>query len=170
MRKRTIFAIVGPSGSGKSELSRYMEPFGLVPIVSFTTRPMRPGELDGREHWFVSEDQMPPRDKMLACAYFGGHHYWASINQVPASHPSSYIIDEKALVEMMERFKDELNIIPVYIRRKELEAIEVERRKRDDDRLILPDEFYAAVIENDGTLCEFLRKSEKVISELYHGI
>lgn len=70
--KRTIVAIVGASGSGKSELSRYMKQFGLEPIVSFTTRPIREGEVDGREHWFVTPEAIPPFDEMLAYAYLEG--------------------------------------------------------------------------------------------------
>lgn len=87
-------------------------------------------------------------------------------HQVISSHPSSYIIDEKALLEMMNKFGDEFNIIPIYIRRENLSSIDKERLDRDKDRIILKDSFYAAVIENNGTLDEFLKKAEKIIGKL----
>lgn len=163
---RTILAIVGSSGSGKSSLSAYLKPFGIDPIVSFTTRPMREGETDGVEHWFVTEDKMPSKDKMLAYAFFGGYHYWTTVSQVPFGHWASYIIDEKALIEMSERFGDQIRIIPIYIKRDDLTDIERDRINRDKDRIILPDKYYAAVIENNGSLEDFFKTASETISKL----
>ena len=54
--KTKIIAIVGPSGSGKTTLAEYFQRQFCIPtIVSYTTRPMRAGEANGREHWFVGK-------------------------------------------------------------------------------------------------------------------
>lgn len=55
-----IFCIVGKSCSGKDTLythilERYPE---LIPVILHTTRPMRPGEVDGQTYHFVTEDQL----------------------------------------------------------------------------------------------------------------
>ena len=77
--KPLIIAIVGASGSGKTTLSKLLEEqCGIIPIVSYTTRPKRIEETNGVEHWFVSEDEMPARNLMLAYTVFGGYHYWAT--------------------------------------------------------------------------------------------
>ena len=166
--KPTILAIVGVSGSGKSTLSAHLQKLGFIPIISFTTRPMREGETNGVEHWFVNEYDMPHKDKMLAYTFFGGYHYWTTVYQIPIIGHASYIIDEKALVEMSERFKDEICIIPVYIKRDNLSDIERDRRNRDKGRLILPDKYYSAVIENNGTIEEFFEKAEQTIKKLIY--
>ncbi len=54
-----IFYIMGKSATGKDKLYRNLlkhfsenEPI-LKPLVLYTTRPMRTGEIDGKDYWFV---------------------------------------------------------------------------------------------------------------------
>ena len=52
--KQNIIAIVGQAGSGKDTVAQLMRMTLHVPILcSYTTRPMREGEVNGREHIFV---------------------------------------------------------------------------------------------------------------------
>jgi len=54
-RRGLLFVLSSPSGAGKSTISRMLlagDP-GLSMSVSATTRPMRPGEVDGRDYHFV---------------------------------------------------------------------------------------------------------------------
>jgi guanylate kinase len=55
--------ITGPSGAGKGTLiKRLLERIpDLEVAVSATTRPQRPGEVDGREYWFLSEEEFVRR-------------------------------------------------------------------------------------------------------------
>ena len=55
-----IFYLMGKSSSGKDTLYRkLMEQNRLLKgIVSYTTRPQRAGETDGKEYFFVTEDEM----------------------------------------------------------------------------------------------------------------
>lgn len=57
-RAGRVLLVSGPSGSGKSTLCKRLL---LDPRVEFsvsaTTRPMRPGEQDGREYHFVSKER-----------------------------------------------------------------------------------------------------------------
>jgi guanylate kinase len=58
-----VFVITGPSGAGKGTLIRRLlerEP-ELEVAVSATTRPQRPGEIDGREYWFLTEEEFVER-------------------------------------------------------------------------------------------------------------
>lgn len=51
-----IFMIMGKSASGKDMIYRKLisdKELGLKPVVSYTTRPMRVGEQDGREYYFA---------------------------------------------------------------------------------------------------------------------
>jgi len=54
---RPVFVITGTSGEGKSTLAKHL--VERVPelelAISATTRPRRPGEEEGRDYWFVSE-------------------------------------------------------------------------------------------------------------------
>jgi guanylate kinase len=60
---RPVFVVTGPSGAGKGTLIK-----GLVEripelevAVSATTRAQRPGEVDGREYWFLSDAEFERR-------------------------------------------------------------------------------------------------------------
>jgi guanylate kinase len=55
--------LTGPSGAGKGTLiKRLVERVpDLEVAVSATTRPQRPGEEDGREYWFLSEEEFVRR-------------------------------------------------------------------------------------------------------------
>lgn len=60
MKKEGILFIVSaPSGAGKTTLCR--EVVDIFPhlrhSVSFTTRPMRPGEVHGRDYYFVAQEE-----------------------------------------------------------------------------------------------------------------
>jgi guanylate kinase len=63
MAESPVFVVTGPSGAGKGTLIR--ELVGRVPAlevaVSATTRGQRPGEVDGREYWFLEEAEFVRR-------------------------------------------------------------------------------------------------------------
>ena len=58
-RRGVLFVLSSPSGAGKSTIARMLlaaEP-DLSMSVSATTRPMRPGEVDGKDYHFVPLDR-----------------------------------------------------------------------------------------------------------------
>ncbi|HEX5368281.1 MAG TPA: guanylate kinase [Dehalococcoidia bacterium] len=59
MTRPLLVVISGPSGAGKDSVAdRLLESLpGLHRVVTMTTRPPRPGEVDGRDYHFVSEDE-----------------------------------------------------------------------------------------------------------------
>jgi guanylate kinase len=76
----SLTVLSGPSGVGKStvaaELRRRCP--RIWQSVSVTTRPPRPGEIDGREYFFVTKDQflqMADNGELLEWAEFTGHYY-----------------------------------------------------------------------------------------------
>ena len=75
-----LFIISAPSGSGKTTLTN--ELLKLVPglefSISYTTRPPRGSEQNGREYFFVSKkefEEMMARDEFLEYACVFGHYY-----------------------------------------------------------------------------------------------
>jgi guanylate kinase len=85
--KAKVFVITGPSGVGKgtliAELLRRVP--GLELSVSATTRPARPGEIDGRDYHFLDRSEFDRRAKQgdfLEHATYSGHRYGTLRSQV----------------------------------------------------------------------------------------
>ena len=83
MRKGTLFVITAPSGAGKSSLIDALlksDP-SLRLSISYTTRPPRPGEQNGREYHFVDDATflaMRARGEFLESAEVHGNRYGTS--------------------------------------------------------------------------------------------
>lgn len=61
--KKVVLFCLGPSGSGKSYFIKNNLPADkFYNLKSATTRPMRPGEVDGREYYFRDEDYFDQED------------------------------------------------------------------------------------------------------------
>jgi guanylate kinase len=75
-----LIVISGPSGVGKDATLDRMKKAGLPYhyVVTATTRPKRPGEKDGVDYWFITEDkfqQMIKRKQFLEWAKVYGNYY-----------------------------------------------------------------------------------------------
>jgi len=78
---RPVFVITGPSGAGKGTLIKGLleRVSGLEVAVSATTRARRPGEIDGHDYWFLSDEEFSRRVDSGAflehVAYVSGRRY-----------------------------------------------------------------------------------------------
>ena len=75
-----LIVLSGPSGVGKSTVVKGVMARSqtLQFSVSATTRPMRPGEVDGKNYFFVSRDQfrqMIEQQALLEYAQYVGNYY-----------------------------------------------------------------------------------------------
>jgi guanylate kinase len=79
-RRGLLLVMSSPSGAGKTTLSRALlarDP-SVIMSVSVTTRPPRPGEVEGRDYYFVSKErfaQMRDRGELLEYAEVFGNFY-----------------------------------------------------------------------------------------------
>lgn len=109
---RRLITITGPSGAGKDTVARMMSEMTDWPVLcSYTTRPMREGEVNGREHYFVEHVNVSPT-KMLAYTFYGGYDYWSRLDQVKDT--AIYVIDEVGLVELKEKHPD-IEVYSIYV-------------------------------------------------------
>src|ERR1700730_2976142 len=79
-RRGLMFVLSSPSGAGKTTLSRLLieRISGLKMSVSATTRPMRPGEVVGRDYHFIDKarfEQMVKRNELLEWAVVFDNRY-----------------------------------------------------------------------------------------------
>jgi guanylate kinase len=120
-----LFIVSSPSGGGKTTLiGRLMEDAeassGLEFSVSHTTRSPRPGEVDGREYHFVTEErfaQMVKAGDFLEWAEVHGHRYGTSRGEVMprlvAGHDVILDIDVQGAAQVLEALPEAIAVFVV---------------------------------------------------------
>jgi len=80
INKARLFILSGPSGSGKSSLIsdvlKYLNDFEIS--ISATTRPMRKGEIQGKQYYFMTEEEFEDlikKESFLEWARYSGYYY-----------------------------------------------------------------------------------------------
>ena len=101
VKKKEVYVVTAPSGTGKTTLNRRLErDIERVEIsISLTTRPRRPNEVNGDHYWFVTAedfDDTVRSGKMLEWAEVFGNKYGTSMGEVERIVKS----DRAALLEI----------------------------------------------------------------------
>lgn len=118
-----IFCLMGKSSSGKDTIfSILKEKVRLKPIVSYTTRPMRKNEVDGREYFFINEEKLKEYDeagkiieRRVYHTIYGPWHY-ATIDDGQIKEDENYIVivTLEAYINLIKYFGEE-RIVPIYV-------------------------------------------------------
>ena len=79
MEKGLLIVISGPAGSGKGTVTGILtEKHGFVKSVSLTTRSPRPGEVHGKDYYYITHDEFEKRlanDDTLEHTCYCGNYY-----------------------------------------------------------------------------------------------
>jgi len=121
-----IFVIMGKTSSGKDTIfKRIMESYSdrLKEVVIYTTRPKRPGETDGVEYFFVTEErlmELRKENKVIEERRYDTVHgpwYYFTVNdgQIDLSRNNYLVINTLAGYEGIRSYYKEENVIPIYI-------------------------------------------------------
>ncbi|MFI3138526.1 MAG: guanylate kinase [Methylococcaceae bacterium] len=90
MTQGKLFIISAPSGAGKTSLVKQLATHtqDLIVSISHTTRPMRPGEVEGQDYFFVTHDDfsaMLKRQAFLEYAEVYDNFYGTTLQSVEIS-------------------------------------------------------------------------------------
>lgn len=169
--KKKILCIIGRSGSGKTyfeSLLHHYLPDLFKPVVSYTTRPIREGETDGVEHHFVTPEQRPAADRILAYTIYGGNQYWADANDLSDEHINTYVIDVEGYRYLRYSHSDEYDIKVVYVRRPVVTGIDLQRRQRDKGRMTLEPDDIDYVLNNDRDRMALINHISIIVADLIY--
>jgi guanylate kinase len=124
-----MFVLSSPSGAGKTTLSRMLLKADrrITLSISVTTRPKRPGEVDGRDYHFIDTlrfDDLVKNNELLEWAEVFGHRYGTPrrpvIEALQAGRDVLFDIDWQGTQQLRERARDDLVsvfILPPTVRR-----------------------------------------------------
>jgi guanylate kinase len=125
-----VFIISAPSGSGKSTLVNKVREIvpGLKFSISYTTRPPRAGEQNGREYFFVSRtefEKMIRQDDFLEYADVFGNYYGTARSFLSLAQQEGkdllLDIDVQGAEQIKRRIPDAVRIFVMPPNRPELE-------------------------------------------------
>jgi guanylate kinase len=144
-RRGLMFVLSSPSGAGKTTLSRMLvaETPALQMSVSATTRPMRPGEVDGRDYFFVDKpkfEAMVKRDELLEWATVFDNRYGTPRAPVEAALSAGqdvlFDIDWQGTQQLRSRSPSD--VVSVFILPPSVQALEqrLHTRAQDSDEVI----------------------------------
>lgn len=120
-----LYVIMGKSSTGKDTVyKRIVEKTDVTTITMYTTRPMRAGEVQGREYFFIDEEtlaDLEKEDKIIELrAYNTVHGIWKYLTvddgQINPESEEKYLII--ATLEAYEKYLAYYGkevVVPIYI-------------------------------------------------------
>ncbi|HEY4637580.1 MAG TPA: guanylate kinase [Burkholderiales bacterium] len=139
-----LFVITAPSGAGKSSLIKGLlaAERGVALSVSYTTRPPRAGELDGREYHFVGLGAfaaMLERGEFLESAQVHGHRYGTSQKVIEEARATGFDlvleIDWQGAEQVRRLYPDAIGVFILPPSLRELDR-RLRARAQDADAII----------------------------------
>ena len=100
-----VFTIVGKTCSGKDTVAKHLERrYGIPNVVTYTTRPMRPDDIDGVSHHFITEEEMHKfsPDDMFAYTEIDGYSYFSLKQQFEGSSLIVYVLDPRGIEDLIK--------------------------------------------------------------------
>ena len=123
-RKRRLVVLAGPTAVGKGTVEKAVKARHpeLWISVSATSRPPRPGEVDGKDYHFVSKaefERMIDQGELLEHAIVHGSDYYGTplrpvLDHLDADLPSMLEIDVQGMHQVKVR-SAELGLDPIYV-------------------------------------------------------
>ena len=135
MSKIKLIAIIGRSASGKDFLFRHTlknNP-NLNPVIHYTTRPRRDGEVDGKDYFFVTETEFQRKEdnyEFFSITSFRDWRYGVDSNSFDSNKVNIGIFNPFEISQLYGFFKDKFQLIII-----ETQAEEQARYNRSLERL-----------------------------------
>ena len=126
---KTIFCIMGASGSGKSTIVKTVSKALEIPtIITTTSRPPRENEVDGIDYHFKSEDYFKDESKFCEIitydTVFGKWYYGVEKESIEAVDKAGIIIVTPQGYSQLKAAMPNVNFVPIYIHVPEIVRIE----------------------------------------------
>ncbi|XP_010551780.1 PREDICTED: guanylate kinase 3, chloroplastic [Tarenaya hassleriana] len=142
-----IIVISGPSGVGKDAVIKKLREVreGLHFVVTATSRAMRPGEIDGKDYFFVSRDEflsMVEKDELLEYALVYGEYKGVPKKQIREFMAKGYDIVLRVDIQGAQTLRKILGNSAVFIflvAESELAMVErlIDRRTESQEELLV---------------------------------
>ncbi len=183
--KNNLFAITGESGSGKTTAQNYIEQKYIIrPVINHTNRKPR---FNGEKGYIFHLDTLDfinfynesiDNNLYLAHVDFGKYQYISLLDDLN-KNANTFVMTESGVETLDERIKlldNSYNLISIKIIRDKEKRYEslvketnsqdvIKRINRDKGQFYLENSFFDEIIINNGSLSEFYKKVDSVITK-----
>jgi guanylate kinase len=116
--KHKLYCLIGRSATGKSSVEKQLRKYGLLPVVSYTTRPIRTGEVNGRDYNFVSDEEfntMLNNGDILEHAVYNNWNYGTAKSSIDLNKGSYIIVvNPEGFVQLQNAFGKE-KVVGIFV-------------------------------------------------------
>ncbi|AVK62051.1 guanylate kinase [Lactobacillus sp. CBA3605] len=137
MTRKRIFVITGPTGSGKTTVSRYLKDhYNMPQVITHTTRVPRQGEVDAVDYYFETAASFATKHYLEHVTY-SGQQYGSSREGLAAAWEKapniSIVLDTAGAVTYARELGEQAVII--YLKVSQQEALVDRLTRRGDPQL-----------------------------------
>lgn len=127
MDKIKLLALFGESSAGKDSIQHWLERKlkNIHGMVSYTSRPPRDYEIEGREYHFISQEEFEKlivENKMLEHTCFNNWYYGTYINELQKGKINVGVFNPQGIRSLLSH-SDTIDILPVWIQAGEKERL-----------------------------------------------
>ena len=117
MKKIKIYAIIGKAGSGKDFiLKKLLRNINAKEIISYTSRPPREGEVDGKNYHFVTSDYFEKQgDDFIEKSFFNGWYYGTRYSDLDMSKPNIGVFNPEGIHSLLQNKQIDLHVIELCV-------------------------------------------------------
>jgi guanylate kinase len=114
----SIVSFTGPSGAGKTTVQKYL---GVDPIVTYTSREPRKGEIDGVNYHFTTREkilEMKAKGYLLEYTEYGGNLYSSDLRSIKEiienNKVGSIVVDVHGAQELKRNFNERVLLVGIF--------------------------------------------------------
>ena len=168
-RRGLMLVLSSPSGAGKSTLARWLLQTDdtLTMSVSATTRPPRPGEIDGRDYHFKGVEEflrMVQQDEFFEHAMVFGNHYGTPkkpvFDALAAGRDVLFDIDWQGTQQLRQQARDD--VVAIFVLPPSREELERRLKGRAEDA---PDVIAKRMAKADGEISHWAEYDYVIVND-----
>ena len=166
-----IYLILGHSGSGKSTLRDELAKEGLNKIITYTTRPPRPKEVDGLDYNFINISEfkkMEEENLFIGSTCYAGNYYSTLKEDLELNNNDKrdcvIIVDKEGVLAIKKEFK---NAPSIYLKCSK-EVLKKRMIKRAEEESVI--EKRLSVLENLDSYADYIIDSDREMDQVLSDV
>lgn len=120
--KYKVLALVGPAGAGKDTIcNEIVNNYKYNKIISYTTRPARSSETEGKDYYFVTKEEFDNLDLLEYTIFKENWYYGTSTKSLKANTWNIGVFNPEGINSLKQR--EDIDLLIWYVKAKDINRI-----------------------------------------------